>query len=280
MKDTDIKKSMYLEFENKDSIINIKSELFESMKKLKQDDLINSEGFRLEDTMAAFVTNHYKMDPHSHNEKIENSNDKNENLKKIENYNYKDSLYTVFDLFKKEISLLYNIPIYQCYLTNTLSFISEEDFNINDMDKLYSNIVCSFILSYKYVIYLIFHSIPKTSCLRDEDVPSFLYSNCKYLNKPKSFDILIEMINILENQEKSGEEKQIIEQIILILKLQKGLIDILKKFLNEENEEIKEIKLTKDNYDKIIDSILELTEKINIEVYPKDIDEKKKNSQK
>ena len=35
MKDTDIKKSMYLEFENKDSIINIKSELFESMKKMK-----------------------------------------------------------------------------------------------------------------------------------------------------------------------------------------------------------------------------------------------------
>ena len=276
MKDTDIKKSMYLEFENKDSIINIKSELFESMKKLKQDDLINSEGFRLEDTMAAFVTNHYKMDPHSHNEKIVNSNDKIENLKKIENYNYKDSLYTIFDLFKKEISLLYNIPIYQCYLTNTLSFISEEDFNINEKDRLYSNIVCSFILSYKYVIYLIFHSIPKTSCLRDEDVPSFLYSNSKYLNKPKSFDILIEMINILENQEKNEEEKQIIEQIILILKLQKGLIDILKKFLNEENEEIKEIKLTKDNYDKIIDSILELTEKINIEVYPIDIDENKK----
>ena len=96
MKDTGIKKSMYLEFENKDSIINIKSELFESMKKLKQDDLINSEGFRLEDTMAAFVTNHYKMDPHSHNEKIVNSNDKIENLKKIENYNYKDSLYTIF----------------------------------------------------------------------------------------------------------------------------------------------------------------------------------------
>ena len=70
MTDKEIKKSMYLEFENKDNIYSIKDELFESMKNLKQDNLINSSTFHLEDTMSAFVINHQKMDPHFHNEKI------------------------------------------------------------------------------------------------------------------------------------------------------------------------------------------------------------------
>ena len=37
MTDKEIKKSMYLEFENKDNIYSIKDELFESMKNLEQD---------------------------------------------------------------------------------------------------------------------------------------------------------------------------------------------------------------------------------------------------
>ena len=127
------------------------------MKNLRQDDLINSPSFRLEDTMSAIVINHYKMDPHSHNEKVIIKNDINEKLKKLENYTFDDTLYTIFDLFKKEISLFYNTPIYQCYLTNTLSFLSEEDIkDISNLDKIKYNIICSFVLSYKYVIYLLF----------------------------------------------------------------------------------------------------------------------------
>ena len=181
--DTEIKKSMYIEFENTNNYISVKSTLFDIMKNLGQDDLINSPDFRLEDTMSAFVINHYKMDPHSHNEKILIKNDKKEILKILDNFSLNDTLYTIFDLFKKEISLFYNIPIYQCYLTNILSFLSEEDLDLNnnlsDMNKINYNIVCSFVLSYKFVIYLLFHSLTNSSCLRDEDLPSFLYKNCK-----------------------------------------------------------------------------------------------------
>ena len=279
LKDTEIKKSMYKEFENSNNYISVKSSFFEIMKNLGQDDLINSPDFRLEDTMSAFVINHYKMDPHSHNEKIKIKNDKKELLKILDNFTFNDTLYTIFDLFKKEISLFYNIPIYQCYLTNILSFLSEEDLDLNnnlsDMNKINYNIVCCFVLSYKFVIYLLFHSLTNSSCLRDEDLPSFLYKNCKYLNKPKSLDYLLDIIKEIENNlEKYNQEKQLIEQILLIMKLQTGIINILKIFLNSENEkEKKEIKLTKDNYDKQINSILEEVDKIDISIYPKDIEE-------
>ena len=279
--DTEIKKSMYIEFENTNNYISVKSTLFDIMKNLGQDDLINSPDFLLEDTMSAFVINHYKMDPHSHNEKILIKNDKKEILKILDNFSLNDTLYTIFDLFKKEISLFYNIPIYQCYLTNILSFLSEEDLDLNnnlsDMNKINYNIVCSFVLSYKFVIYLLFHSLTNSSCLRDEDLPSFLYKNCKYLNKPKSLDYLLDIIKEIENNlEKYNQEKQLIEQILLIMKLQTGIINILKIFLNSENEkEQKEIKLTKDNYDKQINSILEQADKIDISIYPKDIEDNK-----
>ena len=198
-----------------------------------QDDLICSSDFRLEDTISGFVVNHYKMDPHEHNEKILIKNDKKERLKILENYTINDTLYMIFDLFKKEISLFYNKPIYQCYLTNSLSFLSEEDFDndFSDMNKINSNIICSFVFSYKYVIYLLFHSIPNTSCLKDEDLPTFLYQNSKHLNKPKSLDYLLDLIKILENNiDKYPKEKPQIEQIISIIKLQAGIINILKIF--------------------------------------------------
>ena len=278
MTDKEIKKSMYLEFENKDNIYSIKDELFESMKNLEQDNLINSSTFHLEDTMSAFVINHQKMDPHFHNEKIICINDNNEKIKKLEIFSLYYTLYTIFDIFKKEISLFYLSPIYQCYLSNTLSFLSEEDINdLTNLDKINSNIICSFVLSYKYVIYLLFHSIYKTSSLREEDLPGFYYKNCKYLNKPKSFDFLEELVKIIEgNIDKYANEKNQIEQIIYIMKLQIGLLKILKIFLNEENEkEKKEIKLTKDNYDKLINEILEISEKINLSINPKEIEENK-----
>ena len=277
--DIEIKKSMYKEFEDKNNILSVKSEIFQGMKNLEQDDLINSSNFRLEDTMSAFVINHYKMDPHSHNEKILIKNDNKDKLKILENFSFSDSLYTIFDLFKKEISLFYNTPIYQCYLTNILSFLSEENFdnNFSDMNKINTNIVCSFVLSYKFVIYLLFHSLPNTSCLRDEDLSTFLYQNSKYLNKPKSLDYLLELIKTLEsNIDKYPKQRPQIEQIISIIKLQVGIINILKIFLNSEKEkEKKEIKLTKDNYDKQINSILEECEKINISLCPKEIEENK-----
>ena len=281
--DREIKKSMYLEFENKDNIYSIKDELFESMKNLGQDDLINSSSFHLEDTMSAIVINHYKMDPHCHNEKIMCISDNKEKLKKLENFSFNDTLYTIFDLFKKEISLFYSKPIYQCYLTNTLSFLSEEDItDLTNLDKINSNIISSFVLSYKYVIYLIFHSISNTSSLRDEDLSPFIYKNCIYLNKPKSFDFLEEITKTMENNiDKYTKEKEQVEQIILIMKLQLGIIKILKIFLNEENEkEKKEIKLTKDNYDKLINEILETCDKLNISLYPKEIEENKNIHQK
>ena len=280
MNDTEIKQKMYKEFENENSIINVKDELFKSMQNLKEDDLAHSSDFRLEDTMSAIVINHYKMDPHSHNEKIININDKQLKLKKLYSFSYQDSLYIIFDIFKKEISLFYNAPIYQCYLENTLSFITEEHIDINnfsDISHINYNIVSSFILSYKYLIYLLFHSITKTSCLRDEDVPSFLYSNTVLLNKPISLEFLEKILKNLENSEKKDENEKYIEQIISLVKLQKGIIGILLNFFNNKNtdNEKKEIKLTKDNYDKVINEILEEVNKIKYDIYPKEIEENK-----
>ena len=281
MNDVEIKKDMYKEFENKDNIINIKEELLKSMNNLKEEELIHSNNFRLEDTMSAFVINHYKMDPHCHNEKISLINDNNKKLEKLYSFSYKDTLYTISDIFRKEMSLFYNVPIHGVFLENTLSFITEENIDIKnctDLSKINYNTVTSFILSFKYVIYLLFHSISKTSCLRDEDLPSFLYSNAKKLNKPQSYEFLEEIIKILEEEGKKDEkEKNFIEQIIIIIKLQKGIIKILLIFFNNENEkeEKKEIKLTKDNYDKLINEIIEETNKIKFDIYPKEIEPNK-----
>ena len=278
MTDVEIKKDMYKEFENKDNIINIKEELFVSMKNLKEEDLVHSSNFRLEDTMSAFVINHYKMDPHSHNEKVFNINDKQLKLKNLYSFTYQDTLYTIFDVFKKEISLIYNVPINECFLENTLSFITEENIEINnfsDISHINYNIITSFVLSFKYMIYLLFHSISKTSCLRDEDLPTFLYSNANRLNYPKSFEFLQKILENSENFEKNEENKQFLEQIITIIKLQKGLIGILLRFFNKENETKKEINLTKNNYDKVINEILEETKIIKIEICPKEIDPNK-----
>ena len=281
MNDVEIKKDMYKEFENKDNIINIKEELLKSINNLKEEELIHSNNFRLEDTMSAFVINHYKMDPHCHNEKISLINDNNKKLEKLNSFSYKDTLYTISDIFRKEMSLFYNVPIHGVFLENTLAFITEENIDIKnctDLSKINYNIVTSFILSFKYMIYLLFHSISKTSCLRDEDLPSFLYSNAKKLNKPQSYEFLEKIIKILEEEGKKDEkEKNFIEQIIIIIKLQKGIIKILLIFFNNENEkeEKKEIKLTKDNYDKLINEIIEETNKINFDIYPKEIEPNK-----
>ena len=90
-------------------------------------------------------------------------------------------------------------------------------------------------------------------------------------------DYLLDLIKILENNiDKYPKEKPQIEQIISIIKLQAGIINILKIFLNSENEkEQKEIKLTKDNYDSKINSILEELKKINVSLFPKEIEENK-----
>ena len=291
MTDVDIKKDMYKEFENKDNIINIKEELLKSMNNLKDEELIHSNNFRLEDTMSAFVINHFKMDPHCHNEKISLINDNNKKLEKLFSFSYNDTLYTIFDIFKKEISLFYNVPIHTVFLENTLAFITEENINIDnftDLSKINYNITTSFILSFKYLIYLLFHSISKTSCLRDEDLPSFLYSNSKKLNKPQSNEFLEKIIKILEEEgKKDDKNKNLIEQIITIVKLQKGIIKILLIFFNSNNdkenkekEEKKEIKLTKNNYDKIINEIIEETNKINFDIYPKEIEQNKNIYQK
>ena len=279
MNDIEIKKEMYKEFEKKDNIINIKDELFKSMQSLKEEDLTHSNSFRLEDTMSAFVINHFKMDPHSHNEKVININDKQLKLKNLYSFTYQDTLYTLFDMFKKEISLFYNVQIHECYLENTLSFITEDNIDINTFSNISDinyNIITSFVLSFKYLIYLLFHSISKTSCLRDEDLPTFLYNNSIHLNRPKSVDFLHKILENLEKIEKKEENKKYIEQIISIIKLQKGIIGILLIFFNnKEKEEKKEIKLTKDNYDKVINEILEEVNNLKYEEYPKQIEENK-----
>ena len=284
MNDKEIKKEMYQQFEKEEKTINIKEELFKSLENLKEEDLVHSKDFRLEDTMSAFVINHFKMDPHSHNEKICNINDKQKKLDKLNSFSYKDTLYTIFDVFKKEISLFYNVPFHECYLENTLTFITEENIKINDLSdssNINYYIVTSFILSFKYVVYLLFHSISKTSCLRDEDLPSFLYSNTKYLNKPQSYEFLENISKKLEEDVKDEENKSIIEQINVIIKLQKGIIKILLIFANdEEKKEKKEIKLTKDNYDKLINEIIEETNNINFDIYPKEIEKNKNIYQK
>ena len=283
MNDVEIKQDMYKEFESKDNIINIKEELFISMKDLKDEDLIHSSSFRLEDTMSAFVINHYKMDPHSHNEKITNINNKKLLLNKLYSFSYQDTLYTIFDIFKKEISIFYNVPINQCFLENTLSFISDEHIDINnfsDFSHINYNIVTSFVLSFKYVIYLLFHSISRTSCLRDEDLPTFLYSNAINLNKPKALEFLQKILEKENIFNKIEENKIYLEQIIILIKLQKGIIDILLRFFDGKENEKKEIKLTKDNYDKEINEILEESKKIKYDLYPKEIEQNKNIYQK
>ena len=200
MNDVEIKKDMYKEFENKDNIINIKEELLKSMNNLKEEELIHSNNFRLEDTMSAFVINHYKMDPHCHNEKISLINDNNKKLEKLYSFSYKDTLYTISDIFRKEMSLFYNVPIHGVFLENTLAFITEENIdikNFTDLSKINYNTVTSFLLSFKYVIYLLF-------LLKIHTIVAYLISSHYYIKKKANLHLLntkfliyYEIINIL-----------------------------------------------------------------------------------
>ena len=63
-----------------------------------------------------------------------------------------------------------------------------------------------------------------------------------------------------------------------IFKLQIGIIKILSIFFDCDEE--KEIKLTKDNFDKVINELIDETNKINLDIMPKDIEPKKNIYQK
>ena len=60
---------------------------------LKLDEIIQSDDFKFLDTMTAIEFNHYKMDPHFENEKVENCKVKIEKkiVKEIKDLNLEDT---------------------------------------------------------------------------------------------------------------------------------------------------------------------------------------------
>lgn len=283
--DVEIKQSMYKEFENPENIINIKDKLFSVISNMKESELNHSKTFQLEDTMSAYVINHFKMDPHCHNEKIFCDNDEQKKLEKLFSFNYNETLYTIFDLFKKEMTLIYGGGIAQCYLENVYSFINEENININKLENdsdINYNIITTFILSFKYMIFLLFHSINKTAVLHEEDVTSFYYANSVLLNKPKSLEfieVIQNKLNLLINNDKEINDKNIIEQIMSILNIQKNLLKLIKIFFKEDGTFTK-LDFNKENFETFLHNILSEIDNIKLDIFPKEIDDKKTLYQK
>ena len=132
------------------------------------------------------------------------------------------------------------------------------------------------------MIFLLFHSINKTAVLHEEDVTSFYYANSVLLNKPKSLEfieVIQNKLNLLINNDKEINDKNIIEQIMSILNIQKNLLKLIKIFFKEDGIFTK-LDFNKENFETFLHNILSEIDNIKLDIYPKEIDDKKTLYQK
>lgn len=236
--------------EKKDLTEDVTEEISNFIKTLKQGQMIQSADFTLENTMSAIEINHYKMDPHCHNEKVSTYKSliKKKAIKPIDELDIEESLLLINSLFKRELAWICGGSIQQ----NLFSLIYFSDDSINQSE---SNSICrTFLYSILQVLFLSYSNIGECGCLRDEDFSCVYYPNAFHLKRE---NILNEIKNIEQflHSKQSKENKKIIEQLINRFNIQKILITILSEQFDTNNN---------NRYDNLIIYVNELKSEVNL----------------
>ena len=236
--------------EKKEQTEDVTEEISNFIKTLKQGQMLNTADFTLESTMSAIEINHYKMDPHCHNEKVSTYKSliKKKAIKPIDELDIEESLILINSLFKRELSWICGGSIQQ----NLFSLIYFSDDSINQSES--TSICRTFLYSILQVLYLSYSNIGECSCLRDEDFSCVYYPNAFHLKREN-------IINDIKNIEQflhsklCNENKKIIEQLINRFNIQKILITILSEQFDTKNNS---------RYDNLIIYVNELKSEINL----------------
>ena len=236
--------------EKKEQTEDVTEEISNFIKTLKQGQMVNTADFTLESTMSAIEINHYKMDPHCHNEKVSTYKSliKKKAIKPIDELDIEESLILINSLFKRELSWICGGSIQQ----NLFSLIYFSDDSINQSES--TSICRTFLYSILQVLYLSYSNIGECSCLRDEDFSCVYYPNAFHLKREN-------IINDIKNIEQflhsklCNENKKIIEQLINRFNIQKILITILSEQFDTKNNS---------RYDNLIIYVNELKSEINL----------------
>ena len=236
--------------EKKEQTEDVTEEISNFIKTLKQGQMLNTADFTLESTMSAIEINHYKMDPHCHNEKVSTYKSliKKKAIKPIDELDIEESLILINSLFKRELSWICGGSIQQ----NLFSLIYFSDDSINQSES--TSICRTFLYSILQVLYLSYSNIGECSCLRDEDFSCVYYPNAFHLKREN-------IINDIKNIEQflhsklCNENKKIIEQLINRCNIQKILITILSEQFDTKNNS---------RYDNLIIYVNELKSETNL----------------
>ena len=169
--------------EKKEQTEDVTEEISNFIKTLKQGQMINTADFTLESTMSAIEINHYKMDPHCHNEKVSTYKSliKKKAIKPIDELDIEESLILINSLFKRELSWICGGSIQQ----NLFSLIYFSDDSINQSES--TSICRTFLYSILQVLYLSYSNIGECGCLRDEDFSCVYYPNAFHLKRENIF---------------------------------------------------------------------------------------------
>ena len=236
--------------EKKEQTEDVTEEISNFIKTLKQGQMLSTEDFTLESTMSAIEINHYKMDPHCHNEKVSTYKSliKKKAIKPIDELDIEESLILINSLFKRELSWICGGSIQQ----NLFSLIYFSDDSINQSES--TSICRTFLYSILQVLYLSYSNIGECSCLRDEDFSCVYYPNAFHLKRENIIND-IKNIEQLLHSKLCNENKKIIEQLINRFNIQKILITILSEQFDTKNNS---------RYDNLIIYVNELKSEINL----------------
>ena len=246
-------KELYIKLNESEEVIDITNDMKNILDTLKLGEIIQTDDFKLIDTMSAIELNHYKMDLHFQNEKVENCKTKIEKkiIKDIKNLTIEESFILIDEIFKREITWMNGGPISQ----NIFELIYFSDENINKTkNKINPNIFEVYLDSIIQIIFLVYNTLYYCTCLREEDISIAFYQNAKNIERKDIFND-IKYIEKYLHEQSNQDNKKIISQILNRFHIQKFLINILTEQFDKYNL---------NRFDNLIIHVNELKSEINL----------------
>ena len=227
-------KDLYIKLNESDSdVIDITNDMKNILNNLKLGEIIQADDFKFIDTMSAIELNHYKMDPHFQNEKVENCKTKIEKkiIKEMKNLNLEESLILIDELLKRELIWMNGGSISQ----NIFELIYFSDENINKTNnKINPNVFEIYLDSIIQILFLVYNTLNYCTFFREEDVSITFYQNAKNIERKDIFND-IKYIEKYLHEQSNQDNKKIISQILNRFHIQKILINILSEQFDKNN---------------------------------------------
>ena len=219
--------------ENESETQDITNDMQNILNSLKLGEIIQSEDFKFLDTMSAIELNHYKMDPHFENEKVENCKVKIEKkiVKEMKDLNLEETFILIDELFKREITWIHGGPVSQNIFE--LIYFSHEDIN-KVSNKINPCVFEVYLDSIIQIIYLVYNSLYNCCCFREEDVNIAFYQNAQNIERKDIFNDIKYIEKYLHEQSNTDNKKKI-SQILNRFHIQKIIITLLSEQFDKNN---------------------------------------------